>query len=614
LNANPFNIYTNNTQRAQVSSVGNIGVAKVPAAYNLIDVADTQTTLSTAGYNTANLVSSISVAAADTFTHQGILNSITYANSSSASGVSVAGLGNTTILATVGSGTLGAIYGINNFLNLQTGVAAGVSTTSAYGIENSITSATPGTISSLAGTYNNLILTNSSATYGNVYGTGNILSLVSGTVNTVYGDYVSVTGTSAAVTNLYGHYITISGATATNSYGLYIANLTTGSTAMYAIYSSSAAPSALFGRLGVGKPPAANVEVDVLQNETTVSASGYVGINQTSTIFLAAQDTSLISHNGIFNTVTYSNSGGANNNFINLMTGTVTAQNTTSGTFASVSGITTTVMVPSSIGSSVGIGNVEGLITQVNAGTSGNIGNCFGTNTSLLVSGTGTYSNMAVSYNTINSNASGLINICYGELISLNFATQPITTLYGLYISTIPSSAVVNSYGIYISGLAPGSTTTYSIYNNSTAPSYFAGNVGINQTATAYNLDINGTMRLQNTAVTTGTGTYNTTGLGLSSSNQVCTQFKFFSTVSTSGGIVNLTFTAGMFGNQTPLYAIGTCRSIGAGATQQGIFTVSSLTSSGLSGYTTTGLTLAALGNTLQFIAGITVNIIVALF
>jgi len=105
------------------------------------------------------------------------------------------------------------------------------------------------------------------------------------------------------------------------------------------------------------------------------------------------------------------------------------------------------------------VNRVEPQATQ-----SGNITDAYGSTNDILNSGTGTIS-------------FALGSVSYVE----NFSSGTITNAYGLksYISNHPAGGIItNGYGIFIDEIQ--ATNKWSIYaNDGSAPSYFAGNVGI---------------------------------------------------------------------------------------------------------------------------------------
>jgi hypothetical protein len=81
-----------------------------------------------------------------------------------------------------------------------------------------------------------------------------------------------------------------------------------------------------------------------------------------------------------------------------------------------------------------------------------------------------------------------------------NFLGGTITNAYGISIGgtsdtwgNLGAGSITNSYGIYIDpSIDVGATTRYAIYSDSTSNSYIKGNIGVNNTAPAYKLDVTG--------------------------------------------------------------------------------------------------------------------------
>jgi len=96
---------------------------------------------------------------------------------------------------------------------------------------------------------------------------------------------------------------------------------------------------------------------------------------------------------------------------------------------------------------------------------------------------------------------SGTSHKVYGTSSTINNLLKgSIDTAYGLYttITKIGTGGIYTGYGLYIDSVK--ATNKYSVYaSDATAPSIFAGNVGIGSTAIpAYTLDVAGTIKGNN--------------------------------------------------------------------------------------------------------------------
>ncbi|MBW4061801.1 hypothetical protein HJC99_04505 [Candidatus Saccharibacteria bacterium] len=166
------------------------------------------------------------------------------------------------------------------------------------------------------------------------------------------------------------------------------------------------------------------------------------------------------------------------------------------------------VNIPNLSGSALAVSSLQGFTAGVKE--TGGVGNFTGTVTDAIglnitspqITGGGnkftTYTGVDVGANSINGgNTSGILtnNGIIVESISAGAGSGGTVNNYGINLAQPSGSGTgtTNNYGINIQG-AGGGSNNYSIYNQSTAASYFSGNVGINQLTTgSYNLNVNGT-------------------------------------------------------------------------------------------------------------------------
>ncbi|MDP3986099.1 MAG: hypothetical protein Q8P77_01545, partial [Candidatus Veblenbacteria bacterium] len=99
-------------------------------------------------------------------------------------------------------------------------------------------------------------------------------------------------------------------------------------------------------------------------------------------------------------------------------------------------------------------------------------------------SGSGSIPSLAGGFYAADLTSSGTVTGAYGifsRVYEDTPSTGSITNAYGIY-TTITSSAtpnhIANAYGLYINSVQ-GVTSSYAIYSNNSAPSYFGGNVSI---------------------------------------------------------------------------------------------------------------------------------------
>jgi hypothetical protein len=139
-------------------------------------------------------------------------------------------------------------------------------------------------------------------------------------------------------------------------------------------------------------------------------------------------------------------------------------------------------------------GGVIGLEGSVSHNTTSTVNTMYGISGNVSNSSTGTLTSALASVSVVGNSSTGAVGDAYGtySYVVNQVAGGTITNASGLYTSVLQTAGTIsNSYGLQI-GSVQG-TNKWSIYaSDATAPSYFAGSVGIGTTNPAYLLELSG--------------------------------------------------------------------------------------------------------------------------
>jgi trimeric autotransporter adhesin len=187
----------------------------------------------------------------------------------------------------------------------------------------------------------------------------------------------------------------------------------------------------------------------------------------------------------------------------NLGSGTINAEygSYTQAVNSSPTGTVNLMMGASafSINSSTGVVSASyGTRGAANNNGGGTVTNQYGSFGYTLTNGTSTTTNQFGSYGWSNKTSSTTLANSYGAASFTTNANGTITTAYGMAIGdqlhpaiASPSGTVENGFGLYVGTIQ--ATNRWSLFaSDATAPSYFAGNVGIGTANPAFTLDVQG--------------------------------------------------------------------------------------------------------------------------
>lgn len=257
-----------------------------------------------------------------------------------------------------------------------------------------------------------------------------------------------------------------------NKYGLSILTANAGSGAITSLYGASATAI----HRGTGAASSILGASFMASNYATGSATSVTGTSSSASNFAGGTVTDM------FGTRVYANNNNAAGSITNSQYG---------GTFSVTNSSNSATDLPTQTG--------IGVVVQ-NSGTQ-NVTDENGVWTQLYNNSTATVTNFRGEYIGINNNGAGTVTNSYGVYSGVfNYGSGTTTNAYGLY-STLEVGAgggtITNGYGVYIG--AVNTTNKYSVYAaDSTAPSYFAGRVGIGTTTAAARLDVAGGIKLAN--------------------------------------------------------------------------------------------------------------------
>lgn len=359
------------------------------------------------------------------------------------------------------------------------------------GVTTSATSLSSSAVTDIYGTMSEVLKQGSGST-GSVLGLYAYAQASAGPANSLSGAYMN-TRSNATVTNMYGQYVqlsTLSGGPVTNRHGYYISAPQFNATNEYGFYQAGSAQKNYFaGPVGIGPDATAPAGLFEIRGSTTFDPIKGKGV------FIQTQD---------------GPSGGRGGNMIfNL--GSAAGNTGATGGFRVTAGTFTYIPAPAMKLTATPWNN-GGVIAGENIAARYSIAPMSdGIDSPAQISiGVRGATSAAGFFNTIMGFATGTETRAYVADMGGGAAAQSVTGIqavaggpgntgtidagYGGYFAVGPATGTItNGYGVYI-GTVTG-TSRYALYA-STAPSYFAGNVGVGTVATE-KLHVLGLLRVQ---------------------------------------------------------------------------------------------------------------------
>ncbi|WP_081112093.1 tail fiber domain-containing protein [Bdellovibrio bacteriovorus] len=211
---------------------------------------------------------------------------------------------------------------------------------------------------------------------------------------------------------------------------------------------------------------------------------------------------------------TLGNQYGTSSSVTNTSSGTVTVQTAYQGTAVNSSGSTVTnqhALFASSTNSGTAASQY-GVLSKTTHDAGNTLPTQYGTYTVASNNGLGTITNAHGNFNQVFNAGAGTTTNAYGTFSQIwNDGTGTIDKAYGYYADVYNPNGgtVATGYGLYLGSVS--ATAKWSIWaNDATAPSYFAGRIGIGTATPTHNLQVEGTAGLS-----TGTAWTNTSDIRL---------------------------------------------------------------------------------------------------